>query len=313
MPQDVYLQPDAPDPVLDAATVLALARRHVPEADTVLEIEESGGEARTYGVRAGDRDLILKVQRPPQLRPRTSLEKEAFFLRHLAAVAPDLPVPRVYGYSRDSALLEYTVLTRMPGVALDRAQLTADQEATLLGELGRVLRRIHDLPLAPFYDSGLFLGDYAWAAVQMRIGHGFLDLAARSTGHRWPLAIPLATLGQQVLRAVPRSDARAALHSNPYREHVFVHPDRGVFSGVIDFGDAYVGHPAFDLRRWHRPAERAALLAGYTAAGPVSAGFLAVRRAVLILLEATVLVVYGPDDSRIAGVAEDLTQLIAEL
>src|SRR5436305_13301736 len=77
MPRDVYLQADAPDPVLDPATVLALVRRHVPGAEAVAEVEESGGEARTYGVQAGDAALILKVQRPHQLRPRTSLEKEA--------------------------------------------------------------------------------------------------------------------------------------------------------------------------------------------------------------------------------------------
>lgn len=313
MPRDVYLQPDAPDPVLDPATVLALVRRHVPAADEVLEVEESGGEARTYGVWAGGEDLILKVQRPPQLRPRTSLEKEAFFLQHLAAVAPDLPVPRVRGYRRESAQLEYSVLTRVPGVALRLATPSPAQEAAVLGELGRVLRRIHDLPQAPFTASGLFPGDYAWAAVQTRIGDGFLDLAARPDAHRWPLAIPLEGLGRQVLRALPRTDARAALHSNPYREHVFVQPDSGAFTGLIDFGDAYVSHPAFDLRRWHRPAERAALLAGYTAAGPLSEGFLAVRRAALILYQATLLVVYGADDARTAGVAEDLRQLVAEL
>jgi hygromycin-B 7''-O-kinase len=149
--------------------------------------------------------------------------------------------------------------------------------------------------------------------VQTRLGDGFLDLAARPDAHPWPLAIPLETLGRQVLRALPRTDARAALHSNPYREHVFGQPATGVFTGVIDFGDAYVSHPAFDLRRWHRPAERAALLAGYTAAGPVSAAFLAVHRAVLILYQATLLVAYGADDPRTAGIADDLPQLLAEL
>jgi Ser/Thr protein kinase RdoA (MazF antagonist) len=313
MPRDVYLQPDAPDPVLAPATVLALARRHVPEAEAVLEVEESGGEARTYGIHAGGEDLILKVQRPPQLRPRTSLEKEVFFLQHLAAVAPDLSVPRVRGYGRDSALLEYTLLTRMPGMALRQATLTPAQEVAVLEELGRVLRRIHDLPPTPFQASGLFPGDYAWAAVQTRLGDAFLDLAARPEARSWPLAIPLETLGQRVLGALARTDARAALHSNPYREHVFVDPASGTFSGLIDFGDAYVSHPAFDLRRWHRPAERAALLAGYTAAGPLSAGFQAVHRAVLILYQATLLVSYGADDPRTDGITGDLPQLLADL
>jgi len=115
------------------------------------------------------------------------------------------------------------------------------------------------------------------------------------------------------LRAVPRTDQRVALHSNPYREHVFVYPDDGHFAGLIDFGDAYVSHPAFDLRRWQRSAERAALMDGYTAAGPLADGFLAAWRAVLILNAATLLVVYGPETERTAGVAADLTQLLGEL
>ena len=97
MPRDVYLQPDAPDPVLDPDAALALARRHVPAARAVTGVDESGGEARAYAGDAGAEALILKVQRPQQLRPRTSLEKEAFFLRQLEALAPDLAVPRVRG------------------------------------------------------------------------------------------------------------------------------------------------------------------------------------------------------------------------
>ncbi len=88
---DTYSQPDAPDPVLSDDRVLELARRHAGSARKVTAVDESGGEARAYMC---DDDLVLKTQRPQQLRPRTSLEKEAFILGQLAAQA-DLPVPRV--------------------------------------------------------------------------------------------------------------------------------------------------------------------------------------------------------------------------
>lgn len=90
MARDFYVQPDAADPVLDAANVLAIVRRHAPNAVAVTAVDESGGEARTYAI---DDDLILKVQRPQQVRARTSLAKERFFLDQLAGVA-GVRVPR---------------------------------------------------------------------------------------------------------------------------------------------------------------------------------------------------------------------------
>ena len=58
MPKDIYLQPDAPDPVLEQDFVLSLARRHAPQVCAVTAIDESGGEARTYVI---DDRLILKT------------------------------------------------------------------------------------------------------------------------------------------------------------------------------------------------------------------------------------------------------------
>src|SRR5947209_885563 len=95
--EDTYSQPDAPDPVLDEELVLSLVRRYVPGAKAVTGVDESGGEARTYAI---DDSMILKVQRPQQLRPRTNLEKEVFFLQQLERV-PEVRVPRALGYGRD--------------------------------------------------------------------------------------------------------------------------------------------------------------------------------------------------------------------
>jgi hygromycin-B 7''-O-kinase len=156
-PRDLYSQPHAADPVLDERTVLGLVRRHSVRGAAVTRIDETGGEARVYVV---DETFVVKVQRPHRLRPRTSLEKEAFFLQQLSAY-PDIVVPRVLGYGRHGTI-EYVVMTRMPGVSALTVGLTGGQRTHVLHQLGRALRRLHSIPQAPFYDSALFpRGPYA--------------------------------------------------------------------------------------------------------------------------------------------------------
>src|SRR5215207_8690451 len=115
MPRDTYLQPQAPDPVLIEETVLAITRRYLPEANAVGEVDETGGEARTYVI---DTDFILKVQRPHRLRPRTGLEKEVLFLNSLSTDT-SISVPKVLGYGRESTVgdIEYILMTRIKGRA----------------------------------------------------------------------------------------------------------------------------------------------------------------------------------------------------
>lgn len=308
MPRDIYIQPDAPDPILSEDLVLSLVRRHVPTAQAVTGVDESGGEARTYAI---DATLILKVQRPQQLRPRTSLAKEVWFLQQLESVS-DISVPQVLGYGRDSALLEYTVMTRMPGVAMRHVPLSEQEHAAVLFQLGKTLRRIHSLSQGPFIENALFPGDRTFAAVQQRFREYFAEMAEiyATRGTPWPLAMPLSELGEEVLASLPENDERVALHSNPYAEHTFVDPVTHAYLGLIDFGDAYISHPAFDLRRWNRPAEREALLRGYTAEAPVSLAFLATWKAVMILADVIVMAHY-PD--RAAPAADDLQQLLSTL
>lgn len=308
MPRQVYFQREAPDPVLPAETVLALVRRHVPRATALLSVDESGGEARTYAV---DGDVILKVQRPQQLRTRTSLEREVVFLRHLAAAAPDLPVPRVLGYGREGRGVEYSVLTRVPGVAMRRAGLPAPAVEGALIDLGRTLRRIHDLPQAAMADSGIFPGDRGLPDLQLRVAESFWVIGERlrQHGREWAFPTPLERLAVLAAGAVPRGEPLVGLHSNPGPEHTFVSPETGRFSGLIDFGDAYISHPAFDLRPWAGPGHREAILAGYAAERPVGPGFRAIWR-VVQMLAAAATVGSGGDGATAAG--EDLRRLLAE-
>jgi hygromycin-B 7''-O-kinase len=284
-PRDMYSQPNAADPVMDERTVLDIARRHGVRGSAVTSIDETGGEARAYVL---DDHLVLKVQRPHRVRPRTSLEKEAFFLHQLSAY-PDIAVPHVLGYGRHDTT-EYLVMTRMPGVPALTVELTGAQRTGVLHQLGRTLRRLHSISQAPFFGSALFPGsrtrDAFVAHARDTLGHAVQVID--ETPHLWRLGIAPADLASKALAALPAPVDLVALHSNPGPVHTFVQPDTLEFVGLIDFGDAYIGHPALDWR-WPTHADHLAILRGYGDEAPVTDEFMAAWRSGLVLSDMAAL------------------------
>ncbi len=285
LPSDIYSQPNAADPVLDERTVLDIVRRHGVRCSAVTRVDEAGGEARAYVL---DDNLVLKVQRPHRLRPRTSLAKEAFFLNQLAA-SPDIVVPHVLGYGRHDNI-EYIVMTRMQGVPALTVEITGGQRMAVLHQLGRTLRRIHAIPQAPFYGSALFPGNRTQeefvARVRANLAHAVQVIGA--TPNLWRLDVAPADLASRVLAALPASVDLVALHSNPGPVHTFVQPDTLDFVGIIDFGDAYISHPALDWR-WPTHTDRVALLQGYCDETPATDEFMAAWYAALVLSDMSAL------------------------
>jgi aminoglycoside phosphotransferase len=280
-PRDTYSQPDAPDPVLEPEHVLALVRRHVPSAEKVTGVDESGGEARTYMC---DDDVVLKVQRPHQLRPRTSLEKEAFILQELER-DPSIRVPRALGYGRDGSV-EYLVLSRVPGIALKDSALEGETRVDVLLALGTTLRRIHALGQVEMSRSTLIPGDRGPGDLARRLSEIFEDLRADLDAESRRLeGIDLDAIQERCLAALPWDGPIVTLHSNPGAEHCFVDPETGGFSGLIDFGDAYRSHPALDVRSWRSPGDSRDMFTGYASTDPLPSGFDNVWRAGIIATE----------------------------
>ena len=303
LPRDTYRQPDAPDPVLESRTVLELARRHVPSASSVTYVDESGGEARAYFL---DEDVVFKVQRPHRLRPRTNLEKEAFFLNQLEG-CPEISVPRVLGYGKEGSV-EYLCLTRMDGVAAQSVEIEGAGRTELMHRLGEALRRIHSLPQERFHASPLFPGVRSRAAFVDRVRTD-LDEAVRAIQddpELWPFTAAPEEVAAEVLDAVPAQFDLVALHSNPGPEHTFVDPVTFEFTGLIDFGDAYIGHPATDCR-WPRQEDRLALLDTYLEGRADADQFMVVWRAVRILSDMSAIA--GRPDRRRQAL-ESLAHLI---
>jgi hypothetical protein len=141
---DVYSQPDAADPVLDERTVLGLARRHGVSGVAVTRMNETGGEAHVYGI---DDHLVVKVQRPHRLRPRTNLEID-FGDAYIGHPALDWRWPThedhlalLQGYDDDAPLTDEFMAAWRSGLAL--SEMTA--LATRPDRRPQALERLHDL------------------------------------------------------------------------------------------------------------------------------------------------------------------------
>jgi len=280
---DIYVQPGAKDPVLSPGTVLSIAAAHTGRATTVTEVDESGGEARAYLLDGG---VVIKTQRPHRLRPRTSLAKEARLLQHLAGPLEGL-VPELLGYGRTAAPegdVEYLVISRMPGRAARHTRVTGAERRELLRQAGRLLARLHAVPLAPLLtEDGLFPADQDGTALRSRLEARLadvLDVIAERAG-RWTLPVPPEDAAVRALELLPAEFTPVVLHSNPGPTHVFCATD-GTLTGVIDFGDSFVSHPALDLRAWPDPADRLALVAGYLDGAAPDADFEAAWTAAMI-------------------------------
>lgn len=296
-----YYQREAPDPILADDLVLALARRHEPAVRAVTAIDETGGEARVYCL---DDRWVLKVQRPQQLRSWTRLDKEVHFLNQIAADDPGVPVPRVAGYGREGSV-EYTLMTRMGGDAAVRTPIPDAARPAMLRELGRVIRRIHAIRQVPLMASGLFPEEYTADDVRAGVAEDITEWADRFARKNlgWPFPFTPEDLITHASAQVPAASPAVALHTNPGPTHTFVDPDTGAFVGLIDFGDAYIGHPAHDLIRWPAPQDRAVVLQGYRDAGELDPGFGAFWPVAAVL--ADLLVMYRSEAHR-AAAREDL-------
>lgn len=291
---DTYSQPAAPDQVLPAALVLSLARPHLPAARTVhrvLEVDESGGEARAYLLDGG---LVVKTQRPPRLRPRTSLAKEAALLSALAGPLAGR-VPELFGYDQvetSSGPAEFIVMSRVPGRAVAALPPARRARRDVLRELATVLRAVHATDVTALRAAVALPEDHDAVGLRRRLELRFADLVEDLDGEpgRWPLPMPAARVTARAVDALPSRMAQlpVVLHSDPGPTHVFTDAS-GAFTGLIDFGDSYASHPALDLRAWPDPQDRIALRECYLDGEPATAEWDAVWTVAMVYADMTAL------------------------
>ncbi len=218
-------------------------------------------------------DWMFRV--PRRTEAEASLEKEARLLPELAPALP-VAVPRYErlwrGRARPRILAGYR---RIPGRPLSASAVVGAHGASLCRPIAGFLTALHAFPVGRATRAGVPAGDAeTWRreydAFFRRIRKEAFPFL-RSGERSWATEMCEAFLAEEGhFRFAP-----VLLHRDLVAEHVLHDPRSHRITGVIDWGDASVGDPAFDftgpLADLGAPAARA-ILAAYR--GPRDPGML---------------------------------------
>ncbi len=181
--------------------------------------------------------------------PASAMAFQTALLRHLEAVDPALPVPRVVSLADGRDLGEVDgpsgerhavrLVTYLAGQPL----ATLDRTPQMLRSLGQTLGRF-DRALSSFGHPGAFR-DFDWLIGATSRSRARLD-AVRDPQRR---ALVATMLDGFEARVAPRFHhlRHQVIHNDANDWNVLVHPETGVVSGLIDVGDAAFSPLVADL------------------------------------------------------------------
>lgn len=238
-------------------SVLAAAERALGCRITHRERLPSAVVNHVFALRCGKRRLVLKSGAAEGIR------REAAVLAMLRDTT--VPVPRVV--RADASLLPDDLLL-MP--MWDGQPAAPDSPA--LTEAGVALREVHSIGLPGF---GSLSGDHAPPRGTHDTWSGFL----RESVEQALAAVPATILDRAAREAIAAQITRHAGHLATVGSGVLLHgdlvprhvwSDRGRLVGLIDWGDAMVGDPLYDLARVSMAGTDALrlLLRGYAPQSP---------------------------------------------
>ncbi|MEN9936560.1 MAG: hypothetical protein RLZZ387_3139 [Chloroflexota bacterium] len=144
----------------------------------------------------------------------------------------------------------YIVTRVIPGGSLGESQVSDDDRLALARWLGPLVRSIHRLPL-----EGCISLQPDWDGFAAYLEAQRAGVAARHAGWGMPahLAAQLDAYIPPVAALIDREAPPAVMHCDLNHDHVLGLEEGGRWrpTGIIDFGDARVGDPAYELGALH--------------------------------------------------------------
>jgi aminoglycoside 2''-phosphotransferase len=176
-------------------------------------------------------------------------------IRLLPLLEPALttPIPHFRYLGQGNADYPHTFVgyTKLDGVALESEEITGEQLARLAPALARFLSELHRFPTGPAIQAGV----EAHTPEQWRERYRarYLDLQKRVFPRLdEELRARSAQLWEGFLEdRTVFAFQPALIHCDLNGEHILCDPERGVLTGVIDWGDVTIGDPALDFVGLH--------------------------------------------------------------
>jgi aminoglycoside phosphotransferase (APT) family kinase protein len=245
---------DRPRPVregeeLDTGKLAAYLRRHLPEADGELAVEQfpSGYSNLTYLLRLGGRELVLR--RPPfgnRVRTAHDMGREYRVLAKLHRVYPLAPRPFLLCEDDEVLGAPFYLMERRRGLIL-RRQLPEGLEIS--SALARALSEalidnLADLHLLDYRAAGL--GDLGkpegYVERQVR---GWIGRYEKARTDDWP---ELERLTAWLDGRIPTESGAALIHNDYKYDNLVLDPDDPTrIVAVLDWEMCTVGDPLMDL------------------------------------------------------------------
>lgn len=190
-------------------------------------------------------EWIFRIPRRPE--NEATLQKEARLLPELASALP-VAVPRFEHVWRGGASPRIIVgYRRIPGVRLSTDAFAGSHAADLSEQMASFLSALHAFPLGRAERVGIPPGGpEAWRREYERFFRWLQREAFPVVGpreRRWASRICEDFVGD----AAHFRFAPVLLHRDLEAEHILHDPASGRITGVIDWGDASIGDPAFDF------------------------------------------------------------------
>jgi aminoglycoside 2''-phosphotransferase len=184
------------------------------------------------------------------------IEKEMRLLPQLEQ-ALSVPVPHFTYIGQGDEHYPYTFVgyPRIGGLALEDERITREQLATLAPALATFLNELHSFPLE---QASQLVGEGAEGHTPQQWRERYQERYEDIQKRVFPLLdADLRANSAQHWEAFLRDESLftfrpALIHCDLNCEHIFCDPQRGVLTGVIDWGDATIGDPALDFVGLHR-------------------------------------------------------------
>ncbi len=241
--------PPVPAPILDALRTLVAPLGVLRDA----EMLTGGMFATTYRVTFTDGERVIVKTAPAGSDQLLTYEHDVLrteaLVYQLAAADPTLLMPRVLltDFTRTLLPTDAVVVTHVTGVPVAEAtDLDDDAHRRRERELGALMARLHTLTGPRFgYPAVDALQGSTWPEA-----FGAMVEAALVDGERWGTPLPADEIRAALARhsaALAEVTTPALVHADLWPGNLFVDPQTGALTGLIDPERAFWGDPLFEF------------------------------------------------------------------